>query len=222
MTTHTSSTLRTPRTRGSLAGLVLALLGAWGALAAVGGPLFDYGFGPDVAWTTTTGRWILQILPGAAVFLGGVLLLVATSRVMGIAGGLLASAGGAWFILGPILSTLWDPMGNLQGQPFGTGAWVVAERIGLFAGLGVVILFLAAGATGRFTVRGHRDAQVIEAARQRRTRRERAHTATAAVPGPGPAIADTTTARGVDEAHTRPVVDTERPDTGRRGPSDVA
>jgi hypothetical protein len=147
------------------------------------GPLFGDGFGQAPAWTTTEGRWILQILPGAAVFLGGLMLMAATSRIMGIVGGLLASAGGAWFVLGPILSMLWDPTG-LRNEPLGTGALVVAEQIGLFAGLGVVVLFLGAGSAGRFTMRGHRDAEFVQAARQRQVRRERARTVTAGVPAP--------------------------------------
>lgn len=181
--------LSTPRRRGAFAGLALMLLGAWGALVAVVGPLFDYAYTPDAAWTMTYGRWILQVLPGAAVFVGGLVLLVATTRVAGLVGGLLAAAGGAWFVLGPILVALWDPTGTLPGQPLGTGLRAMVEQIGIFVGLGVVILFLAAMAIGRFTLRGHRDAEAVDAARERRLRRRRAHTATATLPGPGPAAA---------------------------------
>ena len=145
-------------------------------------------------------------MPGVAVCVGGLLLMAATSRIRGIAGGLLASAGGAWFVLGPILSTLWEPTG-LRGNPVGTGGWAVAEQIGLFAGLGVVVLFLSAGASGRFTIRGHRDAEVVDAERERRARRARARTVTAGVPGPGPAIADPAGARALDEANTHVTVD---------------
>jgi hypothetical protein len=105
------------------------LLGAWGALVAVVGPLFDYAYTPDAAWTMTYGRWILQVLPGAAVFVGGLVLLVATTRVAGLVGGLLAAAGGAWFVLGPILVALWDPTGTLPGQPLGTGLRAMVEQI---------------------------------------------------------------------------------------------
>ncbi len=183
----TNPTLHMPRSRGALAGLLLILLGAWGALVPVIGPLYDYAYAPGAAWTATTGRWILQILPGAAVVLGGVLLMVTGARAIGLAAGALAAAGGAWFVLGPVLSRLWDPTGGLQGQPLGSGVGAVVEEIGIFTGLGVVIVFLAAVAMGRFTMRGHRDAAAIEAARQRRAQRDRAHRVTATVPGPGPA-----------------------------------
>ena len=66
-----NTTWRTPRSRGAVTGLLLIVLGAWGALVAVGGPLFGYGYTPDAAWTMTVGRWTLQVLPGAAVFLAG-------------------------------------------------------------------------------------------------------------------------------------------------------
>jgi hypothetical protein len=65
-----------------------------GALVAVVGPVFSYAFGPDLAWTMTTGRWVLQVLPGAAVVVGGLFVLAAGNRVSGLPGGALSRSGG--------------------------------------------------------------------------------------------------------------------------------
>ncbi|MCE3553175.1 hypothetical protein LWC33_17140 [Pseudonocardia sp. RS11V-5] len=205
----TGTTWRVPRSRGALAGLLLVLLGAWGALIPVVGPIFGYGYTPDLAWTMTPGRWFLQVLPGAAVFVGGLILLGAGDRVSGTVGGWLAAAGGAWFVVGPILSGLWDPTGGFVGQPLGSvpgmiTAKAVAEEIGVFSGLGVVIVFLAAAAGARFSVQGVRDVRAAEAARERRAAR-----AQGAVPtGTGP-----TQQVGGETERLRPA---ERPDDDRR------
>jgi len=63
--------LQMRRSRGAFSGFLLMLLGLWGALIPFVGPYFDYAYTPDKAWTYNTGRLWLEILPGAAVFLGG-------------------------------------------------------------------------------------------------------------------------------------------------------
>ncbi len=84
--------LRMRRSRGAASGF---LLGLWGALIPFIGPYFRYAYTPEVAWTYTTARLWLEILPGAAVFAGGVLLIVATSRHVALSGSVLAAAAGA-------------------------------------------------------------------------------------------------------------------------------
>ena len=142
--------LRMRRSRGVLSGFVLLLLGAWGALIPFVGPYFRYAYTPDVAWTYTTARLWLEILPGAAVFLGGILLIVAAGRHIALFGALLAAAGGAWFVLGTVLSPLWNSNVPLGGSPASlTVPMRIAEQIGFFTGLGVVILAVAAAVFGR-------------------------------------------------------------------------
>ena len=109
--------LRMRRSRGALSGFLLALLGLWGALIPFIGPYFRYAYTPDVAWTYTTARLWLEILPGAAVFFGGVLLIVATGRHVALFGSVLAAAAGAWFTLGTTLSPLWNNHVTLGGSP---------------------------------------------------------------------------------------------------------
>ena len=61
--------LRVPRTRGVLSGVLLILLGAWGALIPFIGPYFHFAYTPDTAWTYTAGRLWLEILPGVVTMI---------------------------------------------------------------------------------------------------------------------------------------------------------
>ena len=109
--------LQMRRSRGAASGFLLVLLGLWGALIPFVGPYFHYAYTPDTAWTYTTARLWLEVLPGAAVFLGGVLLIIATGRHVALFGAILAAAAGAWFTLGTILSPLWNNHVTLGGSP---------------------------------------------------------------------------------------------------------
>jgi hypothetical protein len=142
--------LRMRRSRGALSGFLLALLGLWGALIPFIGPYFHYAYTPDVAWTYTTARLWLETLPGAAVFLGGILLIVATGRHVALFGAVLAAAAGAWFTLGATLSPLWNNHVTLGGSPASSAVYMrIMEQLGFFSALGVVIVFIAGAAFGR-------------------------------------------------------------------------
>jgi hypothetical protein len=142
--------LQMRRSRGAFSGFLLMLLGLWGALIPFVGPYFDYAYTPDKAWTYNTGRLWLEILPGAAVFLGGFLLMVARGRHISLFGALLAAAAGAWFTLGPVLSPLWNHHVPMGGSPAGNTVYMrIMEQLGFFTALGVVIVFVAAVALGR-------------------------------------------------------------------------
>jgi hypothetical protein len=142
--------LQMRRSRGAFSGSLLILLGLWGALIPFIGPYFHYAYTPDTAWTYNTARLWLEILPGAAVFLGGVLLVIATGRHIALFGALLAAAAGAWFTLGTVLSPLWNNDVAQGGSPAGTTVFIrIMEQIGFFTALGVVIVFIAGAAIGR-------------------------------------------------------------------------
>ena len=143
--------MRIRRTHGILGGLLVALLGIWGGIIAFVGPYFSYTYTPDKAWTYTSGRLYLEILPGAGALLGGLLLIIARSRHVGLFGALVAIASGAWFALGNVFAPLWTVAGP-AGGPASTGtAMRVLEQVGFFTGLGVVIVMIAAAAAGRLT-----------------------------------------------------------------------
>jgi hypothetical protein len=162
--------LRVPRTRGVASGLLLVLLGAWGALIPFIGPYFHFAYTPDTTWTYTAGRLWLEIIPGAVTMLGGLILLVSAFRPAAMVGACLAAAGGLWFALGSLIAPLWTGYGTVgpsaipaalyPGTPVGGPVHIVAEHLSFFTGLGVVIVAIAGVAFGRLTVVSTRDAQV--------------------------------------------------------------
>lgn len=160
-----SGTMRVVRSRGALSGFLLLLLGIWGALIPFVGPYFRYAYTPDTAWTWTAGRFWLEVLPGLAAVLAGLMLMATANRSVGVFAGWLASLAGAWFVVGPVLGRLWDGPSGAVGTPVGGTARQVWEQIGFFSGLGAAILFLGALALGRFTVTSIRDIRAAERAR---------------------------------------------------------
>jgi hypothetical protein len=165
--------LRVARSRGALSGLLLVLLGLWAALVPFVGPYANYSYTPDSTWTWTAGRFWLEVLPGAAAVLGGLLLLVTANRLVALFGAWLAAAAGAWLILGPVLGQLWGGPEGSAGTPVGGRTARVVEQIGFFTGVGAAILLLGALAAGRLGVRSLRDVRAAQ-------RRNRAATAGAA------------------------------------------
>ena len=142
--------LQMRRSRGAFSGFLLVLLGLWGALIPFVGPYFHFAYTPDKAWTYNTGRLWLELLPGAAVFFGGFLLMIAKGRHTALFGALLAAAAGAWFTLGTILSPLWNNHVAMGGSPAGSTVYMrIMEELGFFSALGVVIVFVAGTALGR-------------------------------------------------------------------------
>lgn len=145
--------MRISRKTGAMSGLMLVVLGVWGGLIPFIGPYFGYAFGSHATWHFTTNRLWLDVLPGAAVLLGGLMLMWSGHRVSGTVASWLAMAGGAWFAVGPAISRLWEHGSGPIGAPlFGTTRQML-ELIGYFYGLGVVIVGLAAFALGRFVTR---------------------------------------------------------------------
>jgi hypothetical protein len=142
--------LRMRRSRGVASGTLLLLLGLWGGLIPFIGPYFHYAYTPDTTWTYNTARLWLEILPGAAVFLGGVLLIISAGRHIALFGALLSAAAGAWFVVGTVLSPLWNHNVPLGGTPVSSTLLMrIMEQIGFFTGLGVVVVFIAAVTFGR-------------------------------------------------------------------------
>jgi hypothetical protein len=160
-----TGTTRIPRTRGALSGLLLILLGAWGALIPFVGPYFHYAYTPDKAWAYTTGRLWLEILPGVAAVLGGFIVMTSARRPLALLGAFVAALGGAWFVTGNLVSSLWNHGLPEAGIPVGSNITRLAiEELGFFTGLGVIIVFFAALALGRFAVVGVKDAALADRA----------------------------------------------------------
>lgn len=173
--------LRVARSRGVVSGLLLILLGAWGAIIPFVGPYFDYAYSPNSTWTWTAGRGLLEVLPGVGAILAGLLLIATANRALAVFAGWLGSAAGAWFIVGPIFGALWGGSSGATGAPVGDTTSRVVEQIGFFFGLGAVILLVAAHASGRLSVRAVSD---VRAAARYRADREAAATVTEPVREP--------------------------------------
>jgi hypothetical protein len=144
--------------RGRASGILLMLLGAWGALVPFLGPYFGFAYTPDKEWAYTSGRLWLSVVPGAAAFLGG--LFVAFSDRAAPTGAFLAVLAGIWFVIGQPVVALAKPGGAItpgtpvvsHGALFGAPTMRFLEALGFFYGTGIVILFFAALALGEVLV----------------------------------------------------------------------
>ena len=152
------------RTSGVFGGLLLILLGAWGALIPFVGPYIDFAYTPDRAWTYNTGRLTLEILPGGLAVLGGLLLLGSGSRAVKMLGAMAGVIAGAWFVVGNSLAPLWTNAAP-AGVPASTGTLQRAlEEIGFFGGLGAFMVLVAAVTLGRLSALGHTARSTADAA----------------------------------------------------------
>ena len=162
----------------------LSCSGLWGGLIAFVGPYFHFAFTPGTAWAYTSGRLWLEILPGIATVLGGLILLASRVRPVAMFGAWVAALGGAWFAVGRVLSPMWNAHGTVAlGTPIGGTVTRALVELSYFTGLGVVIVFLAALSMGRLTVVGVRDARLTERAAEERAAEDRAGRGRHAAPG---------------------------------------
>jgi hypothetical protein len=145
-----------PRSRGAICGVLLILLGLWGGIAPFAGPYFHFGYTPDTHWYWSLGRLYFSVIPGAAALVGGLAVLVTRNRGVGISAGLLGALGGAWFVAGTAFVTYVLKRSIAVGAPIvpagATPLRTYLEQIGLFTGVGLLILFLGALAIGRFSM----------------------------------------------------------------------
>lgn len=157
-----ASRLRVPRSRGAFSGIALIVLGAWAALVPFIGPYFNFAFqpAPSDAWHWTAGRGWLEVAPGAAAVLAGILVLMGTHRVMLTFASWLGVASGAWLVVGPILA----PRIPLSaGAPASATPWVqTLEELFFFFAIGAAIVFFAATALGRLSVQSVRDVRAAQ------------------------------------------------------------
>ncbi len=153
--------LQMPRSRGAASGFLLILLGAWGALIPFVGPYFDFAFTPDTEWTWTIARGWLEVLPGVATVLGGLLLLTSGNRATAMLGGWLTVLAGAWFVVGRALA---GPLaiGDVGAPVAATDVKRAWLELTYFYGLGALIIFFGALALGRISVRSARDVAYVQ------------------------------------------------------------
>ncbi|HTX96694.1 MAG TPA: hypothetical protein VME67_18625 [Mycobacterium sp.] len=149
-----------PRSRGTVSGLLLVILGAWGALIPFVGPGFNFAYTPDRDWAWTTARGWLEVLPGAVTVLGGLLLIIAGNRAAAMLGGWLAVLAGAWFVVGGQIAPLLG-IGSAGDPVAATDRKRALLEVTYFTGLGALIIFVGAIALARTAVRHARDVQPL-------------------------------------------------------------
>ncbi|MDT5146045.1 MAG: hypothetical protein QOC58_690 [Mycobacterium sp.] len=151
-----------PRSRGAISGLLLILLGAWGALIPFVGPRFNFAYTPNQEWAWSPARGWLEVLPGAVAVVGGLLLIVAGNRLTAVLGGWLAVAAGAWFVVGNQLAPLLG-IGSVGDPIAATDRKRAALEIAYFTGLGALIVFFGGLVLARTAVRLARDVAPVSA-----------------------------------------------------------
>ncbi len=120
-----------------LTGFLLLLLGAWIAIVPFVGPLFGYAIRHNTAWHWSMSNLVLDVAPGAAIFLGGLLIMTSTSVTASL-GGLLAFCGGAWSVLGP--------------STYHVAMMTMLRQYGYYYAAGGLAIALASYAMGRASV----------------------------------------------------------------------
>jgi hypothetical protein len=145
--------LAMPRRRGAASGLLIVLLGLWGGVIPFIGHYLHLVIGSDRAWDFTAGRFWLSLVPAAVTVLGGLLLMSSANRASGALGAWCAILGGAWFVVGPVVSMLWNHGTPQTGNPLGGTDRQVLEWLVYFYGLGALITALGGIAHGRVSAR---------------------------------------------------------------------
>jgi hypothetical protein len=152
-----------PRTRGAVTGLLLVLLGAWGALIPFVGPYIDWAYTPGKEWAWTAARGWLEVFPGVTTVVGGLLLLGSGNRATAMFGGWLAAFAGAWFVVGGTFASVLR-IGDIGHPVAATELKRALLEITYFSGLGALIVFLGGAALARLSVRLARDVEPAPAA----------------------------------------------------------
>ncbi|MGN6608423.1 MAG: hypothetical protein ACTHMS_15600 [Jatrophihabitans sp.] len=141
-----------PRSRGALSGVLLIIFGAWAALIPLIGPSFHYSYGTTKSWDFSAARWWLEILPGAVAVLAGLILIMTANRATAQFAAWIGAAAGAWLIIGRDVASWWhlgSPGVATSTRPFARAL----EALGMFSGIGALIVFTGALAVGRLSVR---------------------------------------------------------------------
>jgi hypothetical protein len=126
-------------------GLLTIAIGAWGGIVAYLGPSFGYDASSSGSWYWDWQHSLLYLIPGAVAVVTGLWMWALAARTHAGSGrfgaglaGLLLLAAGAWFVLGPVVWTLFystpvfgpaSPMNNFLhqlGYNLGPGLILVA------------------------------------------------------------------------------------------------
>lgn len=134
----------------ALAGIVAVAVSAWGGIVPYVGPLFGYGGDGSGAWHWNKAHALVALVPGAAGVAIGLFVLaelrgvsLGRGRVTLATAGLLLTACGAWFVVGPLA---WPVLSNGAGAYFAAGTHMhfLADELGYSIGTGIVLIVCGA------------------------------------------------------------------------------
>jgi hypothetical protein len=141
--------MRSKRATLRMLGVVVTAVAVWGGVVAYVGPTFGFDMGTtDRAWTWNTGHTLLNLGPGVAGAVGGLLLVLGPWMLLplGAALGLLA---GLWFLVGPSLEPLWQTASGVAALgSSGSTTERGLEGLGYYYGTGATLLLFSAVALG--------------------------------------------------------------------------
>lgn len=158
-----ASRIRVPWTRAAANGALLLILGAWAAIVPFIGPYLNFAYTPatNTAWHWTAARGWLEVAPGVAAAVAGLLLVASTYRIRSMAASWLAIAAGAWLIVGPSLTSVLHQHLGSPDPASSTGVRAL-EQLFFFYAVGGLIMLVAATALGQLAVQSVRDVAAAE------------------------------------------------------------
>ena len=129
------------------AGVLMALVGAWGAGVAYFGPAIGVGPAGAAAWQSSPAHAVLNLLPGLAA-VGGAAAVVSGARqgqtALRRAGALVALLAGAWFVLGTVAYPVFSAAApNLYATTGRSAVGGLAYALAYGRGVGVVLCLLS-------------------------------------------------------------------------------
>lgn len=164
-----------PMARSAMTGLLISLVGAWGGAVAFFGPEIGLGRPGAATWQWTTPHTVLNVIPGGAAFLGGLMVLFGSRLLAGRIqrlGSLLAFGAGAWFVLGSAVYPVFYGSGAPGYMQTGRGPLMnLASVAGYGLGVGIVLCTLAGLAMAWSAPRLMRRARATAPAEMQRERR---------------------------------------------------
>lgn len=130
-------------------GVLILLVGIWGGTIPFVGPLFSFNMDGSRPWVWSESHATLHVAPAIVAIIGAVLLMRFRDHRSQVIGAVLATLGGAWFVLAPSLHPLWAPYTHGMMMKGGSSVMKALEAVGYHYGTGVVIVALGAYALGR-------------------------------------------------------------------------
>ena len=161
-----------PAGRAAMAGLLMMLIGAWGGAVAYFGP--EIGLSPPGArsWQWTTAHTILNLAPGAAAFVGGLMVMMGSRQLIGglqRLGALLTFGAGGWFVLGAaVYPVFYGAPAPGYGRVSGGPLMNLAAVAGYGAGVGIALCLLSGVAMAWSMPRVMRSRRAMPGAMRRR------------------------------------------------------